>query len=114
MATWAALVPNGARARVREGWHSGCTDGPLAGVTVGVGTDTGAFLMPHDQWTLLEDLKAFVKSGCSPMRALQAATRDGARVLGLDAHLGTLQAGKFADFVAVEGDPLQDLDGLRQ
>ena len=85
-----------------------------AGVTVGVGTDTGAFLMPHDTLTLLEDLKCFVKAGCSPMRALQAATRDGARVLGLDDQVGTLQAGKFADFVAVEGNPLQDLDGLRQ
>ena len=85
-----------------------------AGVTVGVGTDTGAFLMPHDKWTLLEDLKCFVRAGCSPMRALQAATRDGARVLGLDDRVGTLQAGKFADFVAVEGDPLLDLDVLRQ
>lgn len=85
-----------------------------AGVTVGVGTDTGAFLMPHDHWTLLEDLKCFVKAGCSPMRALQAATRDGARVVGLEDRVGTLEPGKYADFVAVAGNPLQDLDALRE
>ncbi|MFO0333846.1 MAG: amidohydrolase family protein, partial [Pseudomonadota bacterium] len=49
-----------------------------------------------------------------PLRALRAATLDAARFLGLDAELGTLEAGKKADLVVVSGDPLASVDALRE
>ena len=44
-----------------------------------------------------------------PMRAIQAATRGNAGLLGWQGHVGTVEAGKLADIIAVLGDPLQDL-----
>ena len=50
----------------------------------------------------------------SPMQAIQAATKDAAELLGASDRVGTLQAGRFADLVAVPGDPLTDIDLLRR
>jgi imidazolonepropionase-like amidohydrolase len=50
--------------------------------------------------------------GASPMAAIQAATSAAARLLGIDAHVGTVEPGKLADLVLVDGDPLADLDRL--
>lgn len=50
-----------------------------------------------------------VQGGMTPHQALRAATLNGARYLGLDADLGSLEAGKLADFVVVAGDPLADV-----
>ncbi len=52
--------------------------------------------------------------GLSAMAAIQAATSAAARLLGVDAEVGTIEAGKQADLVLVEGDPLADLDRLRE
>jgi imidazolonepropionase-like amidohydrolase len=50
--------------------------------------------------------------GASSMAAIQAATSAAARLLGLDAEVGTVKPGKIADLVLVEGDPLTDLRRL--
>ena len=50
--------------------------------------------------------------GLSAMAAISAATRVGARLLGLDAEIGTVEPGKRADLLLVEGDPLVDLARL--
>ena len=53
-----------------------------------------------------------VKAGMSPAKAIQAATINAATMLGIEDKLGTLEAGKFADIVAVKGNPLQDITTL--
>jgi imidazolonepropionase-like amidohydrolase len=55
------------------------------------------------------ELWAFVEAGMTPMQALRVGTRHPAEALGLDSHVGSLEAGKFADFVVLEKDPLEDI-----
>ena len=52
---------------------------------------------------------ALVRGGMTPLQALQAATINGATLLSLDKDMGTVEAGKYADLVAVPGDPLADI-----
>jgi imidazolonepropionase-like amidohydrolase len=52
---------------------------------------------------------ALVRGGMTPLQALQAATINGATLLSLDKNMGTIEAGKYADLVAVPGDPLTDI-----
>jgi imidazolonepropionase-like amidohydrolase len=49
----------------------------------------------------------------TPMEAIQTATRNAAEAIGLDREIGTLEAGKLADIIAVEGNPLKDIRVLQ-
>lgn len=73
-----------------------------AGVRVAVGSD-----VDRDE-TAAQEIRMLIRAGLSPMDALMAATRVAASVLGLEASLGTVAAGKIADLILVEGDPLAD------
>ena len=53
-----------------------------------------------------------IQNGLAPELALAAATREPARAARVDDRLGTLEAGKFADVVAVQGNPLDDIEAL--
>ncbi len=88
------------RRRVREAWI-GILD---AGLPIAVGTDS-----MHG--CLAFDLARLVELGASPARALRAATCDGARLCGLNDR-GTIAAGLRADFVAVLGNPLDDIRAM--
>jgi imidazolonepropionase-like amidohydrolase len=81
-----------------------------AGVQVACGTDTGVPGTTFGQNA--QELALLVDHGLTPEQALLAATRDAARVLGWAAHAGTLEAGKYADFLLVDGDPLADISSL--
>jgi imidazolonepropionase-like amidohydrolase len=78
-----------------------------AGVKVAMGTDSG--VTPHGN--NLRELPLMVECGMSPAEALAATTRVAAELLGIAEHTGTLEAGKAADVVVVEGDAL-DLNDL--
>jgi imidazolonepropionase-like amidohydrolase len=75
------------------------------GVKFAYGTDAGVY--PHGQnW---EDFVYLVKAGLPPAYTLQMATINAAELLGHEAELGTVAPGKFADLVAVPGNPLNDI-----
>jgi len=74
-----------------------------AGVKVAMGTDCP--VAPHG--TNLRELELMAENGLSPERALVAATSSAAELMGLEEELGTLEPGKRADVVVVEGDPFE-------
>ncbi|OGA47617.1 MAG: hypothetical protein A3F74_23040 [Betaproteobacteria bacterium RIFCSPLOWO2_12_FULL_62_58] len=59
------------------------------------------------------ELEIYVKLGMTPMEALQTATKNAAEAMKVDEHLGTLEAGKLADIVIVDGDPSRDVRVLQ-
>ena len=73
-----------------------------AGVRVAMGTDSG--ITPHGR--NLEELALLVGAGMTPAQALHSATLGAAQLMGLDAELGSVEPGKRADLVVVDGDPL--------
>jgi imidazolonepropionase-like amidohydrolase len=82
-----------------------------AGVSVAAGTDAGTPFNLHGE--NLGEIKLLVDyGGFSPMGAIEAGTRIAARVLGLEKDLGTVEEGKVADLVLVEGNPLDNIDVL--
>lgn len=80
-----------------------------AGVPIAFGTDAGVF--PHG--TNADEFRLLVGAGMTPMQAILSATREAAKLLG-EPDLGAVQAGKLADLVAVRGDPLRDVETLKQ
>jgi len=80
-----------------------------AGVPMAVGSDVGPF--PHG--TQAREFVLMVKYGMSPLAVLQADLINGARLLGWEGKIGSLEPGYFADVVAVPGDPLQDIGVLQ-
>lgn len=81
-----------------------------AGVRIAAGTDLN--VQPFMGENALE-LETYVTLGMTPMEAITTATRNGAIAIGLDEHIGTLEAGKNADVIAVRGNPLHDIGVLR-
>jgi len=83
----------------------------LRGVKIALGPDTGSDLVPHGR--LYKEVALYASMGIPPIEAIQMATRVGAEVLGREKELGTIEPGKLADLIVVEGDPLLDPEALR-
>lgn len=79
-----------------------------AGVLLITGTDAGNMLVIHGP-TVQRELELWVKAGIPPAAALQAATYSAAKVLGASDRIGSIQKGRDATFVLLEGDPLADI-----
>jgi imidazolonepropionase-like amidohydrolase len=78
-----------------------------AGVKIAMGTDAGTPFNMHGENTM--ELKLFVDQGFSPEEAIHAGTRIAAEVLGMEDELGTIEEGKQADLIVVDGNPLEDI-----
>ncbi len=77
-----------------------------AGVKIAFGTDAGGF-----DWKInpAKEFSSMVKFGMTPAQALKSATSSAAGLLGMQNEIGTIETGKYADIVAVPGDPLADV-----
>jgi len=84
-----------------------------AGVTIAMGTDTGPPARFQGYFELME-LEMMAKAGLTPRQVLASATRDAAKCMKLDSELGTLEPNKWADFVALDADPLSDVANIRK
>lgn len=84
-----------------------------SGAVLGMGTDSGTPLNFHTE-ALWREIKAHVDMGMSPQRAISAATRINAWILGRSRDLGTVEPGKLADILVVRGNPLFDIQSLAQ
>ena len=82
-----------------------------AGVKIAFGTDAGGF-----DWKInpAKEFSSMVKFGMTPAQAIRAATSSAAELLGTQQELGTVEAGKLADIVAVPGDPLTDVSVMEK
>jgi imidazolonepropionase-like amidohydrolase len=95
-----------AKARAAAAAHGNMFKAALRiGVPIAFGTDAGVY--PHGMNAM--EFALMTELGMSPAAALLAATRDAARLLGVEGDVGTLEAGKVADIVAVPGNVLSDI-----
>jgi len=81
-----------------------------AGVKIAMGTDMG---FEPDMGSNAAELEIFVKLGMKPMDAILTTTRNAAQALKQEKNLGTIEAGKLADVIAVDGDPLKNIRCLQ-
>ncbi|MGB9074359.1 MAG: amidohydrolase family protein [Terriglobales bacterium] len=81
-----------------------------AGVKIGLGTDAAVY--PHG--LNAHELAVYVRLGMTPLAAIQSATINDADLLGWSDKIGTIEPGKWADIIAVDGDPLADVTTLER
>jgi imidazolonepropionase-like amidohydrolase len=79
-----------------------------AGVKVAFGTDAAVY--PHG--LNAHEFAVMVRLGLTPMQSIQAATVNAADLLGWSDRVGSIEAGRFADIIAVSGDPTSDVTTL--
>lgn len=84
------------------------------GVNIALGTDQHP-AEPNDGTTATaREAQYYVEAGMTPLQALRSATTETARLLGAEQDIGSLELGKYADIVAVGGNPAEDIKALRQ
>jgi len=101
-------------ASVRTPWMNAVTKrAQEMGVTLAAGTDS--MIQANDPLPMLhKELEAEVAAGLTPMEALVSATRGAARGIGIDSQRGTIEAGKAADLVLIDGNPADDIKNTRR
>jgi imidazolonepropionase-like amidohydrolase len=105
-------TPQGARDRLRVSLHGPSFQRAMkAGVRIVFGTDVGGF-----SWSepIAQEFARMVELGMTPADAIRSATSVPAEMLGLPGQIGVIAPGAFADVIAVEGDPLQDVKVLER
>jgi imidazolonepropionase-like amidohydrolase len=84
-----------------------------AGVPIMAGTDTtNPYVFPG--FSLHDELALLVQAGLTPMQALQTATMNPARFLGMEKELGTVQEGKIADLILLAANPLENINNTKK
>jgi imidazolonepropionase-like amidohydrolase len=103
-------TPEGKRDRARASAHEVSFKKALqANLKIVYGTDVGGF--SWDQ-PIAQDFPYMVKFGMSPLEALRSATIRSAEMLGMTGQIGVIAPGAYADVIAVDGDPLKDIEAL--
>jgi len=96
-------------------WENGCwamSELHKRGVRVLPGGDYGFVWCPHGEYA--KDLELFVEHmGFTPMEAIVAATKQGSQLMRMEEEIGTVEEGKLADLLVVDGDPLADISILQ-
>jgi imidazolonepropionase-like amidohydrolase len=107
-----AATPAGAELRrAEQAYHAAEFKKQLAaGVPMAVGSDVGPF--PHG--TQAREMELMVQYGMKPAEVLRADLLNGAKLLGWGGQIGELKAGYYADVIAVQGDPVQDISVLKK
>jgi hypothetical protein len=82
-----------------------------SGAVMGMGTDSGTPMNFHSE-ALWREIKVHVDMGMTPSRAIAAATRINAQIIGKGRELGSIEPGKIADVIVVNGNPLFDITAL--
>ncbi|MCH8250733.1 MAG: amidohydrolase family protein [Proteobacteria bacterium] len=82
-----------------------------AGAYIGVGTDAASPLNFHTE-AMWREMSALVDSGMTPIEVISAATKTNAEILGQFDQLGSIETGKLADLIVVDGNPLADINAL--
>jgi imidazolonepropionase-like amidohydrolase len=82
-----------------------------AGVTIAAGTDAGNIGTLHGA-SIFRELKMMVDAGLTPNQVLITATLNGAKLMGLEKDLGTIEEGKLADMVILNSDPLNNIQNI--
>jgi len=82
-------------------------------VNIALGTDQYPFEPNSGTTATVAEAELYVKAGMTPLQALQSATTQAAKLLEMEADVGRIQPGKYADIVAVEADPTRDISALR-
>jgi imidazolonepropionase-like amidohydrolase len=83
------------------------------GVNIAMGSDQFPFEPNEGTVASVREIELYVAAGMTPLRALRSATVETARLLGIERELGTIEAGKLADLLLLDADPLADIAALR-
>jgi imidazolonepropionase-like amidohydrolase len=103
-----ASLTSGADSKAAARLRSSVMGAHAAGVPIVFGTDSGA--LPHGQNAM--EFPALTTAGMSPVDAIRSATTTAARAFALDKDVGTLEPGRVADMIAVDGNPLVDIQAM--
>lgn len=106
LAPWSAIKAREITPMARESHRLAIREG----VPIAFGTDAGVF--PHGENA--DEFRLLVEAGMTPAQAILSATQGGAMLLGVWDEGGSIEAGKWADLVAVRGDPLRDVNLLKE
>lgn len=85
-----------------------------AGILVAMGTDSGAMPLRAQGFSEHLELQLMTESGLSPLQAISVATKNSAKALKIDKDFGTIEVGKTADFIIVDGNPAQNIKDTRK
>jgi imidazolonepropionase-like amidohydrolase len=83
------------------------------GVPIALGTDQFPFEPNNGTTATVSEAETYVQAGMTPLQALRAATTQPAKMLGMEADVGSLTPGKYADIVVIDADPLKNIGALR-
>ena len=84
------------------------------GIFLGIGTDAGGNPLAPHQFAMARELELLVENDLTALEAITIGTRNNAEVLRWGDEIGTVEAGKYADLLLLEADPLVDIRNLRQ